>query len=158
MTKINQKKYINALLYFLENCNNKFLGKNKLNKLYYYLDFVYYKNFKRSVTGDVYFCEQFGPVPNSLDSIKSDAIKEKLIRAEITNNQTKKEKYYLIEKPDLSFFNSKELELLQKICEKFKSYNTNKIVDQTHFEAPWFYAELYEKIDYKYSADIEILD
>ncbi len=158
MTKINQKKYINALLYFLENCNNKFLGKTKLNKLFYYLDFVYYKNFKRSVTGDIYFCEQFGPVPNGLDSIKSHAIKEKLIRAEIINNQTKKEKYYLIEKPDLSFFNSKELELLQKICEKFKSYNTNKIVDQTHFEAPWFYAELYEKIDYKYSADIKILD
>ena len=158
MTKINQKKYINALLYFLENCNNKFLGKTKLNKLFYYLDFVYYKNNKKSVTGDIYFCEQFGPVPSCLDSIKNDAIKQKLIRVEIINIQTKKEKYHLLEKPDLSCFNCKELELLQKICEKFKSYNTNKIVDQTHFEAPWFYAELYEKIDYKYSNDIEILD
>ena len=158
MTKINQKKYINALLYFLENCNNKFLGKTKLNKLFYYLDFVYYKKYKKSVTGDIYFCEQFGPVPSCLDSIKNDAIKQKLIRVEIINIQTKKEKYHLLEKPDLSCFNCKELELLQKICEKFKSYNTNKIVDQTHFEAPWFYAELYEKIDYKYSNDIEILD
>ena len=158
MTKINQKKYINALLYFLENCNNKFLGKTKLNKLFYYLDFVFYKNNKKSVTGDIYFCEQFGPVPSWLDSIKNDAIKQKLIRVEIINIQTKKEKYHLLEKPDLSCFNCKELELLQKICEKFKSYNTNKIVDQTHFEAPWFYAELYEKIDYKYSNDIEILD
>jgi uncharacterized phage-associated protein len=158
MTKINQKKYINALLYFLENCNNKFLGKTKLNKLFYYLDFVFYKNNKKSVTGDIYFCEQFGPVPSCLDSIKNDAIKQKLIRVEIINIQTKKEKYHLLEKPDLSCFNCKELELLQKICEKFKSYNTNKIVDQTHFEAPWFYAELYEKIDYKYSNDIEILD
>ena len=42
-----------------------------------------------------------------------------------------------------------KLELLQKICEKFKPYNTNKIVVQTHFEAPWFYAELYDKIVYK---------
>lgn len=158
MTKINQKKYINALLYFLENCNNKFLGKTKLNKLFYYLDFVFYKNNKKSVTGDIYFCEQFGPVPSCLDSIKNDAIIQKLIRVEIINIQTKKEKYHLLEKPDLSCFNCKELELLQKICEKFKSYNTNKIVDQTHFEAPWFYAELYEKIDYKYSNDIEILD
>ena len=158
MTKINQKKYINALLYFLENCNNKFLGKTKLNKLFYYLDFVYYKKYKKSVTGDIYFCEQFGPVPSCLDSIKNDAIKQKLIRVEIINIQTKKEKYHLLEKPNLSCFNCKELELLQKICEKFKSYNTNKIVDQTHFEAPWFYAELYEKIDYKYSNDIEILD
>ena len=158
MTKINQKKYINALLYFLENCNNKFLGKTKLNKLFYYLDFVYYKNNKKSVTGDIYFCEQFGPVPSCLDSIKNDAIKQKLIRVEITNIQTKKEKYHLLEKPDLSCFNCKELELLQKICEKFKPYDTNKFVDQTHFEAPWFYAELYEKIDYKYSNDIEILD
>jgi uncharacterized phage-associated protein len=48
--------------------------------------------------------------------------------------------------------------LLQKICDKFKSYDTTRIVDQTHFEAPWFYAELYEKIDYRYSNDIEILD
>ena len=157
MTKINKKKYINSLLYFLENCNNKFLGKTKLNKLFYYLDFVYYKNNKRSVTGDIYFCEQFGPVPSNLDSIKSDAIKEKLIRAEIASVKTKKEKYYLLKKPDLSCFDSKELELLQKICDKFKSYDTNRIVDQTHFEAPWFYAELYEKIDYRYSSDIEIL-
>ena len=110
------------------------------------------------MTGDIYFCEQFGPVPSSLDSIKSEVIKEKLMRAEIASVKTKKEKYYLLKKPDLSCFNSKELELLQKICDKFKSYDTTRIVDQTHFEAPWFYAELYEKIDYRYSSDIEILD
>ena len=98
MTKINQKKYINALLYFLENCNNKFLGKTKLNKLFYYLDFVYYKNNKKSVTGDIYFCEQFGPVPSSLDSIKSDAIKEKLIRVEIASNQKRTGKTYIRDK------------------------------------------------------------
>jgi len=54
MNKINKEKYINALLYFIENCNNKFLGKTKLNKLFYYLDFIYYRDHKVSVTLDIY--------------------------------------------------------------------------------------------------------
>ena len=157
MKNINKEKYINALLFFIENCNNQYLGKTKLNKLFYYLDFVYYRDHKKSVTGDIYICEQFGPVPNMIDFIKSEAIKLQLIKAEIIDEKTGKEKYSLLKMPNLTCFNSDEKNLLNKICKNFKSYTTNKIVDQTHFEAPWFYSELYEQIDYNYASDIDII-
>jgi len=157
MNKINKKKYINALLYFIENCNNKFLGKTKLNKLFYYLDFIYYRDHKVSVTRDIYICEQFGPVPKMIDLIKSESIKLNLIKTEIIDDKICKEKYHLLKNPNLNCFNSAEKILLNKICNHFKSYSTDKIVDQTHFEAPWFYSKLYEQIDYNYANDIDII-
>jgi hypothetical protein len=34
-------------------------------------------------------------------------------------------------------------------------WSTDKIVSQTHLEAPWFYSKPYEIVDYAYSKDID---
>ena len=43
------------------------------------------------------------------------------------------------------------------LYEEFKTYDTEKIVAQTHLEAPWFYSEPGEKIDYEYAHSLEVL-
>ena len=55
------------------------------------------------------------------------------------------------------FLQKKEKELLERVCKKFKSWNTKKIIAQTHLEAPWFYSSPGENIRYKYAADIDII-
>lgn len=42
MGKLDERKYQRAILYFVAACNNEHLGKTKLMKLLYYLDFQCY--------------------------------------------------------------------------------------------------------------------
>ena len=52
-------------------------------------------------------------------------------------------------------FNEEEKVLLKNICKEFLDWSTDKIVEQTHLESPWFYSKPFEKVDYKYSSDID---
>ena len=61
-----------------------------------------------------------------------------------------------IEKPNMSFFNDKEEKTLKGVCKKFKKYATDKIVAQTHLEAPWFYSKKGDRINFKYAQSIEV--
>jgi len=159
--KLNKNKYKNAVLYFVSNCNNRYLGKTKLNKLFYYLDFISYRDNKVSVTGDYYIHDRLGPVPNAL---LSEIIPElrKDGKLEIKESETKKDgetytsfSFCALEEPNTSCFNRTELKLLKDICNEFKSWSSDKIIEQTHFEAPWFYSESAKKVDFKYAYDID---
>ena len=155
--RINKPKYLNSLLFFIKECNNQYLGVVKLNKLFYYLDFIYYRDHKTLVTGDKYFCKEFGPVPAKIDQIIAEAKKEELLDIEeLFTKRGKRTKFKALKNYDLKVFNEEEKDLLYKIVKQFKSYSTDRIVAQTHLEAPWFYADLYEEIDYNYAKDIEL--
>ncbi|MEI7462900.1 MAG: Panacea domain-containing protein [Candidatus Taylorbacteria bacterium] len=154
--KIDQHKYENAILYFVKYCNNSYLGATKLNKLMYYLDFLSFRDTKKSVTGDLYVHKQFGPVPSKMDDILTELQSKNIL--EIKKVQYKDGetfKYETKQDPDLSIFNTYEKKLLENICEEFCLWKTDKIVNQTHLEAPWFYSKPYEIVDYKYSKDLE---
>ena len=157
--RINKSKYKNAVLFFVKHCNNKHLGATKLNKLIYYLDFLNYRDRDTSVTGDIYYNQQFGPVPNSILEILNELqTKKALVVKEdpYKENRTRKSYETKIE-PDMSVFSEKEKNLLQAICKEFKDYSTDKIIAQTHLEGPWFYSKQQEKIDYEYAYSIEVL-
>ena len=74
--QIDDSAYKNAVLYFIKYCNNQYLHATKLNKLLYYLDFVYFRDHKKSVTGDVYIHQGYGPVPSRIDEVLADLKKD----------------------------------------------------------------------------------
>ena len=67
--KINEKKYKNIILFFARKIQNGTLGKLKLMKLLYYLDFDFFEKYGRSVTGDEYLRFEHGPVPRMGEKI-----------------------------------------------------------------------------------------
>ena len=69
MAKINQKKYKNAVLFFTKKIQNGTLGKLKMMKLLYYLDFDFFEKYGRSVTGDEYLRFENGPVPRMAEKL-----------------------------------------------------------------------------------------
>ncbi len=155
---IKTKKYINALLYFVSNCSNEKLGITKLNKLFYYLDFISYRDNKESVTGETYLHLQMGPFASELqDKIIKEAEKQKLI----TQNEDeslkfgKRNRYQALATPDISVFSDYEISLLKFICKTFKNWNTDQMIAQTHSEAPWVFSEVNKSLDYKNADDIE---
>lgn len=157
--RISKEKYRNAVLYFVKNCNNKYLGATKMNKLVYYLDFLNYRDRDASVTGEVYYNRQYGPVPSKIDEVVDELRQEGLL--EIKEDPYKKDRmrksYEAKQSPDMSVFSEEEKSLLGVICREFKDYSTPKIVAQTHLEAPWFYSKPQQKIDYDRAYAIEIL-
>lgn len=155
---INKQKYINALLYFVSNCSNEKLGITKLNKLFYYLDFISYRDKQESVTGETYLHLQMGPFASQLqEKIIKEAEKQKLITQDKDESIKfgKRNRYQALATPDVSIFSPYEKELLNYICVTFKDWNTDQIIAQTHSEAPWVFSEANKALDYKNADDIE---
>lgn len=155
-TKLNEKKYKNAILYFIKYCNNNYLGDTKLNKLLYYLDFINYRDRKESVTGDFYIHNHFGPTPSEATVFLSDLVENHDIEVKKKDfKDSHTTSFVLKTEPDESVFLEEEKKLLKNICKEFLDWSTPKIVEQTHLEAPWFYSKPFQKVDYNYSRDIE---
>lgn len=153
---LNDAKYENAVLFFLKYCNNKYLGATKLNKLLYYLDFISYRDKKKPVTGDIYIHLDYGPVPENIDLVLAKLKASGTIDVEIVEYKGGFTFNYKATKdPIIEGFDEYEKKLLENICKEFELWNTDKIVEQTHLEAPWFYSKPYDPVDYSYAKDIE---
>jgi uncharacterized phage-associated protein len=155
---INKEKYINALLYFISQCSNEKLGVTKLNKLFYYLDFISYRDRKESVTGEKYIRLPMGPFASNLQNvILKEAEKKNLIaqNEEESLKFGKRNRYQALVSVDLSVFDNYEKRLLGYICLTFKDWNTEQMIAQTHSEAPWVFSEANKTLDYKNSDDID---
>ena len=61
------------LLYFCQNTDPKFLGKVKLMKLFYFLDFTHVKKYGSPVTFDTYVHLEHGPIPSTIKNLIDDA-------------------------------------------------------------------------------------
>jgi uncharacterized phage-associated protein len=156
---LNLEQYRNAILYFVKFCNNDLLGRTKLYKLLYYLDFISHRDTGKSVTGDVYIKQDYGPVPARVDEMITSLREEGKITTDLVpaTNGTQRVKFALT--PDTvvneSVFDETQRKLLENICTEFSSWTREKIVNQTHLEAPWFFSKPFEIVDYDYSKDID---
>lgn len=68
-TKFNKEKMRHVILYFLEHLNNFHLGRTKLMKLLYYVDFDNYEKYGAPVTGANYRKLPLGPVPDEAEGL-----------------------------------------------------------------------------------------
>ena len=155
---LNREKYLNALLFFVQNCNNDHLGLMKLNKLFYYLDFISYRDRQNSITGETYVHYQKGPLAKQLDTdILDEAQTSGLIeRKEVASEKYgKRNRFKVLKEPNLDVFDEYEKKLLVNICSKFKNWKTDKMVAQTHSEAPWVFSDVNNNLSYEDSDDIE---
>lgn len=157
-TTLNKEKYTNALLYFITECGNEKLGIMKLNKLFYYLDFISYRDRKTSVTGEIYVHLPKGPLASSLESeIIASAQKTKLIERKEDESEKygKRNRFQALKEADLSLFDEYEQDLLKYLSSTFREWSTDKMVAQTHSEAPWVFSNPSKPLDYTNADDIE---
>ncbi len=156
--KLDERAYRNAIIYFIKYCNNQYLHATKLNKLLYYLDFIYYRDHKKSFTGDIYIHQSYGPVPSHIDEVLAGLKNDGVIDTKAGGYKNGELINFELKKPaafDESAFSPGQKKLLKQICDEFGGWPTDKIVAQTHLEAPWFYSKPYEVVDYSYARDIE---
>lgn len=159
----DKNKYKNAALFFIKHCNGPYLGKTKMSKLFYYLDFISFRDNGKSVTGETYDRLGLGPYPRNLMVILPEAEKEGLLK--INTNEVVHDgetydswSFSKITEPNLEVFDEYEKGLLIKICDEFKNWTPDQLINQTHFEAPWVYSAANEPLDYTLADDIEFFE
>lgn len=159
--KIPLGKLKAILLYFGNNTDAKFLGKVKLMKLFYFLDFTHLKEYGSPVTYDTYVKLEHGPIPSTIKNL-IDTAAEDIDISELSDT-------IHFEKPigidmyrvlpnraftegDKGYFSETELEILVKVCSRFGNKNTKYIEDASHKEAPWNETKFLDEIPYTLAA------
>ena len=159
--KIPASKLKAIILYFCENTDSKFLGKVKLMKLFYFLDFLHVKQYGAPVTYDRYVKLEHGPIPSTIKSLVDDAgddIQHSILadvidirRPDDINMFNVLARRQITEK-ELMMFSDTELEILERVCARGGDKNTDDIEQASHNEAPWRETELLEEISYTLAA------
>ncbi len=150
------------LLYFAENTEGRFLGKTKLMKLFYFLDFMHLKRYGVPVTYDSYYHLEHGPIPtvikNYVDTAEDDidsSILSDTIEIERLEGQAIHRIKPLRKLTDeaKNLFSENELETLERVCKRFGDKNKSYIEEASHKEAPWRSTHLGDFISYELAAD-----
>ena len=148
--------------YLCQNTNPVFLGKTKLMKLFYFLDFIQIKRYGGSITGDTYYHLEFGPIPttikNLVDSVSDDPETALLSDVIQINCDDVHDIHKIISlqpftEKDKEYFNQAELNTIEEVAKRFREYSTQQIVDASHKEAPWRLTNELEVIPYQLAAE-----
>ena len=150
MAKINEKKYKNAIIFFAKKIQNGTLGKLKLMKLLYYLDFDFFEKYGESVTLDQYLRFENGPVPRNAEKIIREMNGKEI---KITHRKTKEgmndqQHIEALDDFDLNVFTKEELIMLEEVANKWEKFTGSEMKMATHGEAPWISTKPDEVIDY----------
>jgi uncharacterized phage-associated protein len=131
----SRDKLINAILYFAERTRG--LGKIKLFKLLYLLDFEHFRQTGRPVTGMEYRAWKMGPVPAELvqvwDDLDADLAEAIEVRPEkvydyVRENVVPKRRF------DDTHFTPRELRILGELAARYVEDLSEKLIDVTHDE------------------------
>jgi len=158
MVTKERKKYENAILYFAKYLSSHQLGKTKLAKLLYYLDFISYRDLGQSVTNTLYYKQEYGPLAQDLTEVIGSLVasnKLEIERTVINESGKQKDRFKILKDPDESVFNQYEQGLLRKLVNTYANVTTDVIIAKSHLEAPWVKAKNGGALDYKLSNDIE---
>jgi uncharacterized phage-associated protein len=149
------------ILFFGTYTDIKFLGKVKLMKLFYFLDFSHLKKYGSPVTYDTYINLEHGPIPSAIKNLidtASDDIDNSMLVDTLsfeTPSGTRMCRVIPTRKfteADSKLFSESELSTLKSVCERFGDKNTKYIEDASHKESPWKETLLLDTIPYTLAA------
>jgi len=165
----NREKLVNAMMFFALNTNKKKIGKLKMSKLLFALDFEHFKRTGRWVTGIKYYAFPMGPYPKDefekINDKESPVDIGKVIGVTaMYEDDEGKDRGYLFRvkgnnKPNLSLFSKRELEIMNWLAEVWHDATGKQIKDWSHAHGtPWREVwqregRRFEPIAYTYAID-----
>ena len=133
------------------------LLKTKLMKLLNYSDMVFYKENGISISGLKYAHLPYGPVPDNFDIILGKMAADHLAHIEVIYDGAY-EKHQVVPECDVpeGVLSDSEVEMLNRIYEKFKSFGSVEISDYSHKEKGYNATKTGQIISYAYAMDIQL--
>ncbi|MGL5619366.1 MAG: type II toxin-antitoxin system antitoxin SocA domain-containing protein [Tannerellaceae bacterium] len=132
--KPNINRIKNIILYFVT--KNEGVFETKLNKLLFYSDFLCFKETGSGLTGLSYKAIAFGPVPQQYATIYEN-IKGTESEIIIFPNGNAGKRIIGHEKFNPELFSVKELEILERVFNRFKDCTACNISNISHEEDAW---------------------
>ncbi len=134
-----REKLINVIIFFAN--HTRFLGKTKLCKLLYFLDFGHFKETGRSVTGLEYYAWKMGPVPVALYEEVEMPEPDLGQKVEFVEKPTKRGPMLEV-KPladfDEALFSKRELRMMRGLADEFRDTQAEDMIEAAHLEnQPW---------------------
>ena len=134
-----REKLIETVKFFSLNTNK--LGKTKLYKLMYFLDFTHFRDTGRPVTGMEYFAWPMGPVPVALHEelpTPSDDWTGNCQFKPVPVGNGEMLTVKAVSPFDPTHFSKRELRIMHALAEEFRNATAEEMVERTHLEnLPW---------------------
>jgi uncharacterized phage-associated protein len=140
-----REKLVQAVKFFAQHTRN--LGKTKLYKLLYFLDFTHYRDTGRPVTGMEYFAWPMGPVPvdlhNELENPKEDWRGNCQFERVCVRDGGEMLSIRATDDFNPEHFSKRELRIMKELAKEFFDATAGQMVERTHLEnLPWH--QIYE--------------
>ncbi len=150
MVKINSNKYKNVILFFANKIQNGTLGKLKMMKLLYFLDFDFFEKYGKSVTRDEYLRFERGPIPRMANTMleKMEGKDIKIHREKMPKGYNDKQRIQPLKPFDVNLFTREELLMMEEVAGKWEKFTGTEMKNASHGEAPWIATKPNEVIDY----------
>jgi len=154
--KFNLERMINLIIYVVKKSNGVF--ETKLNKLLWYIEFLYFKLYTVSITGSVYQRFPYGPVPAKYKFLfaaaEEEGLEEREARGSSGNIGTE---YFTTACIESSYFNRQEKEVIDFVIDHFKNYNCGAMKEKSHKEKGYKQTKDEEIISYyKFAPELSI--
>lgn len=145
------EKFKGLVVFFAKNSEKLF--KTKLMKLLWYTDYIFFKENIISLTGMQYARLPRGPVIENRGLLLGLLEKQNVINM-VEDDRTNGE--YISVNEGVSDLNltEEELDVAQRVLDKFKNYNCIKISDYSHKEKGWIENRDGQLISYEYAKDL----
>lgn len=150
MVKINEEKYKNLVLFFASKIKNGTLGKLKIMKLLYFLDFDYFEKYGKSISGDEYLRFDNGPVPRMAEKIlkEMDGKDIKITKKKIGSGLNDQQLINGLKDFNINLFSKEELLMMEETASKWEKFSGSEMKNASHGEAPWIATKPNDVIDY----------
>lgn len=133
------------------------LLKTKLMKLLNYSDMIFYKENGLSISGLKYAHLPYGPVPDNFDMILGKMAADHIAHIEVFYDGSY-ENHQVIPECDVpeGALSDEEIEVLNRIYEKFKNFGSAEISNYSHREKGYNATKTGQIISYAYAMDIQL--
>ena len=138
----SREKLIEAIIYFARNAKN--LGKTKLLKLLYFLDFIHFRQTGKSVTGLDYYAWDMGPVPSDLwyelaeETLPPDLAQAISIQPVPLSSSGEMHTVKARRKFNPVHFTPRERRIMEQLADVFRDATAKEMVEVSHLRnQPW---------------------
>lgn len=148
MEPASEQKFRELVLYVcLRSEGDQCFGVTKLNKLLYFIDSESFRQRGKTVSGQQYIKQPYGPVPehinNALQTLQ-DA-QDMAIRPRIMGIYPQRQPLAL-RGPDMAHFSSEELCIIDAVVRQYRHMTASQCSTHAHQTAGWRLAEMGEQI------------
>ncbi|MDD4980926.1 MAG: DUF4065 domain-containing protein [Candidatus Omnitrophica bacterium] len=131
--------------------------RTKINKLLWYMDFLCYKVYSVSISGNSYTHSPYGPTADDYELIISVMLKDALIgKDELVVHDAVREQLKPLTSYDKSIFSEDEIKVMDFVLNKFRDFKCGKISEYSHEEAPYKNTMEGQKISYTLAEELSL--